>query len=237
MYTLGRCTVFNQRDNLCDYLFAFYIPIHYWRGSTPQGQKLLPTVTNSYLLELNPFQKGAKHKQKHTSNRIVSPERVFIPLKPLLGSESSYHIIVKAVGKTLFQPNPLVMLNKLRCHAHFPFSANQITWSRLLIPIHTLNGKQCRARSVGFFRSQLIWIYIVCNDRIYLDSAGPGLIFSYFSIVAFIVVFNGNMLLRHFERVPTTCSNKKIRKIFISILLFCWAKKNIHSFLPTVYSI
>ena len=36
---------------------------------------------------------------------------------------------------------------------------NQITWSKLLLKIHTLNGKQCRSRSVGFWRSQLIWIY------------------------------------------------------------------------------
>ena len=41
------------------------------------------------------------------------------------------------------------MLNKLRCHTLFEFPANQIPWSRLLIQIHTLNGKQCRARSVG----------------------------------------------------------------------------------------
>ena len=53
----------------------------------------------------------------------------------------------------------LVMLNKLRCPAHFYFSANQITWSRLLIQVHIFNDKQCRSRSVGFFRSQLIWIY------------------------------------------------------------------------------
>ena len=36
---------------------------------------------------------------------------------------------------------------------------SQITWSRLLIQIQILNGKQCRSRSVGFFRSQLVWIY------------------------------------------------------------------------------
>ena len=47
----------------------------------------------------------------------------------------------------------LVMLNKLRCHAHFQFSANQIIWSRLLIWIHILNGKQCRSRSVGFLET------------------------------------------------------------------------------------
>ena len=67
--------------------------------------------------------------------------------------------------------NLLAMLNKLRCHAHFLFSANQITWSRLLIQIPLLDDKQCRSRSVGFFRSQLIWIYTVCKGRVYLDSA------------------------------------------------------------------
>ena len=41
-----------------------------------------------------------------------------------------------------------------------------------------LNEKQCRSRSVGFLRSQLIWIYTVCKDRVYLGSAGQGLISS-----------------------------------------------------------
>ena len=41
----------------------------------------------------------------------------------------------------------LVLLNKLRCHAHFYFPANHITWSRVLIWIHVLKGKQCRSRS------------------------------------------------------------------------------------------
>ena len=41
-----------------------------------------------------------------------------------------------------------LMLNKLRCHAHF-FPANQITWSEFLIEIHIFNDKQCRSRSVG----------------------------------------------------------------------------------------
>ena len=68
------------------------------------------------------------------------------------------------------------MWNKLRCQAHFYFSANHITWSRLLIQIHILNDKQCRSRSVGFLRSQLIWIYTVCKVRIYSGSAGLGLI-------------------------------------------------------------
>ena len=46
----------------------------------------------------------------------------------------------------------LVMLNKLRCHTHFQFSANQITCARLLIKNHILNDKQGRSRSVGFWR-------------------------------------------------------------------------------------
>ena len=37
------------------------------------------------------------------------------------------------------------------------------------------NDKQCRSRSVGFWRSKLIWIYTVCKDRAYLGSTGSGL--------------------------------------------------------------
>ena len=69
----------------------------------------------------------------------------------------------------------LVLLK--RCHAHFWFSANQITWSVLLLQIQIFNGKQCRSRSVGFFSSQLIWIYTVCKGRVYPGSAGQGLTF------------------------------------------------------------
>ena len=45
----------------------------------------------------------------------------------------------------------------------------------LLIQIHILNGKQCRSRSVGFFRSHPIWICTVCKGGAYQGSAGPGL--------------------------------------------------------------
>ena len=71
---------------------------------------------------------------------------------------------------TMLHKLTLVLLNKLRCHTHFLFSADQMTWSRLLIHIHEVNDKQCRSRSVGFYRSQLIWIYTVCKDRVYPDS-------------------------------------------------------------------
>ena len=46
-----------------------------------------------------------------------------------------------------------------------------ITWFQLLIQIHILNDKQRRSR----FRSQLIWIYTVCQNRAYPGSAGLGL--------------------------------------------------------------
>ena len=83
-------------------------------------------------------------------------------------------------GKYDTQPKCLIldMLNKLRCHIHFKFSTNQITWFRLLIKNHILNDKQCRSRSVAIFRSQQIWIYTVCKGRVYLGSAGQGLIFT-----------------------------------------------------------
>ena len=42
----------------------------------------------------------------------------------------------------------LALLNKLRCHIHFQFTANQIRWSGFLIEIHIFNDKQCRFRSV-----------------------------------------------------------------------------------------
>ena len=38
-----------------------------------------------------------------------------------------------------------------------------------------LHCLQCSSRSVGFFRSQLIWIYTVCKGRTYPGSAGLGL--------------------------------------------------------------
>ena len=74
-------------------------------------------------------------------------------------SEGLYNIILCSC---LLMMLTLAMLNKLRCHAHFSFSANQITWSRLLIQIHILSGKQCGSRSVGFFRNNLLpmeWIW------------------------------------------------------------------------------
>ena len=46
-----------------------------------------------------------------------------------------------------------------------------------------LNDKQCRSRSVGFFRSQLIWICTVCKERAYPGSAGLGLKTGYWATI------------------------------------------------------
>ena len=69
----------------------------------------------------------------------------------------------------------LVLLNKLRCHALFKFSASQIPWSRLLIYIHILNGTTVQIQISWLLRSQLVWIYTVCKGRVYPGSAGRGL--------------------------------------------------------------
>ena len=63
-------------------------------------------------------------------------------------------------------------------------------WSRFLIQVHIHNNKQCRSRSVGFFRSQLIWIYTVCKGRAYPRSAGIGLrgltVCPWYSIISYL---------------------------------------------------
>ena len=69
-----------------------------------------------------------------------------------------------SLSKLLFVSTlTLVMLNKLRCHTHFQLSANQITWSRLLIQIHILNDKQCRSRTVSFFKPTCVDLH--CLQR------------------------------------------------------------------------
>ena len=121
----------------------------------------------------------------------------------------------------------LVLLNKLRCNAHFQFTANQITWSKLLLWIHILNVKQCRSRSVGFFRSQLIWIYTVCKGRVYPGSAGHGLIMkcSYHFFMK-LTSYDSYSLELHFRGICSLLS-------FFSLKI-CWYTVYIHiNFLDT----
>ena len=88
----------------------------------------------------------------------------------------------------------LVLLNKLRCQGLFKFSASQIT---------LLNGKQCGSRSVGFFRSQLIWIYTVCIGRIYHGSAGQRLRFDFLSLQMDVLIHkkHPDELLRYLFKI------------------------------------
>ena len=58
----------------------------------------------------------------------------------------------------------LLMLYKLRCHAHFQFPAYQITWSGFSIEIHIFNDNNADPDQRPF-RSQLIWIYTICWNR------------------------------------------------------------------------
>ena len=109
----------------------------------------------------------------------------------------------------------LVLLNKLRCLAHFQFSANQNTQSRLLMQIHIFHDKQCRSRSVGFFfRSQLIWIYNVCIwGRAHPGSAGlqlkPVYIFQLTVLIYFIKnKFHVWSTLKHFGLYQLSGTNK-----------------------------
>ena len=48
-------------------------------------------------------------------------------------------------------------------HPQVYASVDSCLFSILLSPI--LNEKQCRSKSVGFYRSQLIWIYTVCKGK------------------------------------------------------------------------
>ena len=67
------------------------------------------------------------------------------------------------------------------CHAewikmpHPLLNFNQWDYWIQVVDTNSHNAKQCRSRSVGFWRSQLIWIYTVYKSRAYPGSAGQGL--------------------------------------------------------------
>ena len=125
-----------------------------------------------------------------TSNMFLWWNGENYPAIIIIFNNSCSSISIILITETTVFTLTLVMRIKLRCHAHFEFSANQITWSKLFIQIQILNNKYCRSRSVGFFRSQLIWIYTVCKGRVYLGSAGQGLTLS---------MLGKNFSRQHFE--------------------------------------
>ena len=148
----------------------------FWKGVLSKTKEFAPTGWIFFPFIVKHFQKGGK-----TIWQLSPLEPYSFPLTqilisiPLTKSYSNVTFSSLNIGNKGFCLLTLVLLNKLKCYAYFQFSGNQITWSSLLIQIHILKGKQCRSRSVGFFRSQLIWIYTVCKDRVYPGSAGQGL--------------------------------------------------------------
>ena len=118
------------------------------------------------------------------------------------------HTVVKTRGMGCLT---LALLNKLRCHSHFKLPANQIPWSGFWTEIHIFNDKQCGSRSVGFSRSQLIWIYTVCKGWIYPGSAGQGLnwIYWYQSTKITLIIDQGALCLSLIQQVLDTSSVTK----------------------------
>ena len=97
-----------------------------------------------------------------------------------------------------------------------------------MVQIHILDVKQCRSRSVGFFRSQLIWIYTVCKGRVYLGLAGQGyisLIFrekaSYFMPTPCIADDSLKILSLFFSEKKKKKKKKQIRKNILECLCCC----------------
>ena len=110
----------------------------------------------------------------------------------------SFSVYIFALGWLFINP----------CHAHFQFSANQITLSRLLILVHILNDKQCRSRLVGFCT--------VCKGRVYLDSAGEGLTHNCSRWHSMIFIFSKNKA-HHFLKDN---SLKNVKPYFLWIIKY-----------------
>ena len=76
----------------------------------------------------------------------------------------------------LYYTLTLVMLNKLRCHPTSNFQPIRLLDPGVWYKFAYLMANSADPKSVGFFRSQLIWIYTVFKGRVYPGSAGQGLI-------------------------------------------------------------
>ena len=86
------------------------------------------------------------------TSRLIKQVSVLLPCgghktSPRTSPSAVYVFWTFLINKTQSWSLALVMLNKLRCHAHFQFSASLITWSEFSIEIHIFNDKQCRFRS------------------------------------------------------------------------------------------
>ena len=126
--------------------------------------------------------------------------------------------------------------------------------------IHILNGKQCRSWSVGFFRSQLTWIYTVCKGRGYPYSAELGLRFRHLweKIISFLELDPFQKGTKQFwhdcllENVPIPLNSnsnlhqtqKNVTKMFASLTNYhictttvCIILGNLHPFIPKMIEI
>ena len=92
-----------------------------------------------------------------TTIRNNNKDKIFLgPWK----NEKKHDLFNPCHAEYIKMPHPLLFVSQSDYLIH------------VFIQIHILNYKQCRSRSVGFFRSQLIWIYTVWKDKAYLGSAG-----------------------------------------------------------------
>ena len=108
----------------------------------------------------------------------------------------------------------LILLNKLCLPHPFLTVSQSDNWMLFALSIHKLNEKQCRSWSDGFFRSHLIWIYIVFKGNAYPGSAGQGLINSIWigklsrNIPVFYIQMHINLSVNH-EEVHIFCAGYK----------------------------
>ena len=117
-----------------------------------------------------------EYPQQYVLCRNQKKKNVSIPISLCKPCISLYNMGNKESTFWLSSKLTLVKLNKLP-HPCLIFSQSNYLIQEFDTSTHThvLNDKQCRSKSVSFFRSQLIWIYTVCKCRAYPGSAGPGL--------------------------------------------------------------
>ena len=103
------------------------------RGSTLKGKNLLPRGSQYLPFRVDIFPERGWCTEKQTRRH-----KSCLPCPP----SGSSHLTSSSLT--------IVLLNKLKCHSHFQFSAKQLIWTSLLIQIHILNDNKCSSKSFGF---------------------------------------------------------------------------------------
>ena len=99
----------------------------------------------------------------------------------------------------------------------------QISWLlQNLIWICTWS-KQCRSRSVGFWRSQLIWIYTICKGRAYPGSARLGLQTQWHScnLIWYYQICTAFLTPPQKNWIHTVCKMEHNFSIYLSVNFMC----------------